>query len=111
VKILPRDVLASGVRFSVIHDGVEVGRAYLYLLKNDLHETPFGFLEDVFVEEGHRGSGIASALLSQVIHTARLRGCYKIVATSRHSRERVHSLYRSLGFKEYGHEFRMDLTT
>jgi len=36
-------------------------------------------------------------------------GCYKLVATSRASRPRVHELYERLGFENYGVEFRMNL--
>ncbi len=102
-------VSASGVKFIRRVKGVEVGRAYLYILNNDLHEEPFGFMEDVFVDETLRGSGIGRALVEAVIKEARARGCYKLVATSRAERPRVHALYVALGFKDYGKEFRIDL--
>lgn len=41
---------ARGIRFSIERDGSEIARAYLYVLKNDLHTAPFGLLEDVHVE-------------------------------------------------------------
>jgi hypothetical protein len=40
-----------------------------------------------------------------------LAGCYMLIATSRHSRPKVHDLYRRLGFEDHGIEFRMDLAT
>ncbi len=42
---------AQGIRFSVSVNGAEVARAYLYLMHNDLHQEPFGLVEDVFVDE------------------------------------------------------------
>ena len=45
---------ARGLRFSIHRDGAEVARAYLYLMTNDLHEAPFGLMEDVFVAESER---------------------------------------------------------
>ncbi|MEM7406970.1 MAG: GNAT family N-acetyltransferase [Pseudomonadota bacterium] len=102
-------VVAEGLRFSVSRDGAEVGRAYLYLMMNDLHEEPFGFLEDVFVEESARGDGVGKQLVNEVIAAARTNGCYKLIATSRDARPRVHALYVQLGFADYGREFRMNL--
>jgi len=100
---------ARGIRFSLEHDGQEVARAYLYLLKNDLHTEPFGLLEDVFVEEQFRGQGLGTQLLQEVIEAARRNQCYKIVATSRHTRPNVHKLYESFGFTNWGFEFRLNL--
>jgi GNAT superfamily N-acetyltransferase len=100
---------AHGTRFSVSADGKEIGRAYLYLLSNDLHDVPFGLLEDVFVDESARGDGIGTALVREVISAAREVGCYKLIATSRVSRPNVHALYERLGFENYGLEFRMNL--
>lgn len=99
---------AKGIRFSVRFEDAEVARAYLYLMHNDLHEEPFGLLEDVFVEESKRGAGLGRTLVEEVIAAARDAGCYKLIATSRSSRPRVHDLYRQLGFQEHGLEFRFN---
>ena len=101
-------VSSEGVRFSVSNDGVEIARAYLYLMQNDLHPEPFGLLEDVFVEDSERGSGIGTKLVTEVIDVAKEKGCYKLIATSRDSRKIVHELYRNLGFQDYGREFRVN---
>ena len=37
--------------------GQEVARARLYVMYNDLHQEPFGFMEDVFLDEKFRGQG------------------------------------------------------
>jgi GNAT superfamily N-acetyltransferase len=103
-----KEVSGEGVRIAALEDGKELGHAYLYVLRNDLHDKPFGFMEDVFVEENSRGRGIGSLLVNEVIAEARRRGCYKLIATSRHTRKNVHELYRRLGFREHGLEFRID---
>jgi GNAT superfamily N-acetyltransferase len=104
---------ARGIRFSIRNELGEVARAYLYVMTNDLHEEPFGLLEDVFVDESQRGSGLGSTLVKEVIAAAREAGCYKLVATSRASRPKVHELYERLGFTNYGLAFRLnfDATT
>lgn len=101
---------AEGIRFTRAEKGTVVGRAFLYILWNELHDVPFGFMEDVYVEESQRGKGIGEALVKEVIKEARRRGCYKLVATSRHERDKVHALYLRLGFRDHGKEFRIDFS-
>ena len=86
-----------------------VGRMYLYLLKNDLHKQPFGFLEDLFVEEDFRKQGIGSKLVQKAIAEAKTRGCYKVIANSRTFAGGVHGFYEKLGFVKWGFEFRINL--
>src|SRR5262245_28728547 len=99
---------ANGIRFSITANGAEVARAYLYVMTNDLHEAPFGLLEDVYVDESQRGNGLGSALVKEVIAAAQEAGCYKLIATSRTSRPKVHELYHRLGFEQHGVEFRIN---
>jgi len=100
---------SEAVKFEMRDDEKVVGRAYLYLIKNDLHDGPYGLLEDLFVEEEYRKHGIGGQLVKAVIEEAKKLGCYKLVGTSRNSRAEVHEFYKKLGFSEYGKEFRMDL--
>jgi len=108
MKVETKEIHAKGVKLFVMKDGKEIGRAYLYLMHNDLHEKPFGFMEDVFVEEEHRKSGIGTLLVNALIEEAKKRGCYKLVGTSRYERTKVHELYTKIGFKDHGKEFRID---
>ena len=101
-------VPAYGVKITSVLKGKVVGRAYLYVMTNDLHDRPFGLMEDVFVDPDHRGSEIGTALVKRVVAEAKRRRCYKLIATSRHARIRVHALYDRLGFKDHGREFRID---
>lgn len=106
-KEIKKDCYA--VKITVSDDGKEIGRAWLYVLHNDLHAEPFGLLEDVFVEEKYRGSGVGSKLVQEAIDEGRKIGCYKLIATVRNSKEKACSWYEKFGFKNYGVEFRMDL--
>lgn len=96
------------IKFIAEDDDKEVGRAYLYLIHNDLHEEPYGLLEDVFVDGEYRSQGIGRELVLAVIEEAKVQKCYKLIGTSRYSRENVHRFYKSLGFKDHGIEFRID---
>ena len=104
-----KDVEAKGFRISITDNGFEVGRAYIYLMHNDLRDRPFALMEDVYVDDSHRGKGIGSELVRKVIETAKESNCYKLIATSRISRPKVHELYQKLGFSQHGFEFRIDL--
>ena len=106
-KINKKSVKAEGVKFFIKNDGKEIARAFLYLMKNDLHKEPFGFLEDLFVDESLRGQGIGTEILNMVIAEAKKIGCYKLIANSRHERESVHKMYEKAGFKNHGIEFKM----
>lgn len=97
------------IRFSFKRKGKEVGRAWLILIHNDLHPQPYGLLEDVFVDEAYRGEGVASELVHYVVARAKQEHCYKVIATSRTERTKVHTLYEALGFVSLGYEFRMNL--
>ena len=97
------------IKFIAEENGVFLGRAYLYVMFNDLHKEPFGLLEDVFVEETSRGRGVGSKLVNMVIEEAKKQNCYKIICTSRYKNLKVHELYIKLGFKDHGKEFRIDL--
>ncbi len=98
-----------GLRIAATEEGREIGRIWLYIIYNDLHKEPYGLLEDIFVSESERGKGIGTTLVKEAIAEANRIGCYKLVATTRSSRGVVCSWYESLGFKNYGAEFRMDL--
>ncbi len=108
MKIKKKKEECKGLRFSVVINGEEVGRAFLYILYNNLHEEPFGFLEDVYIDKNLRGQGFGTQLLDKVMKEAKKEGCYKIIATSRHARPKVHKLYKRLGFKNQGIEFRLN---
>lgn len=97
------------IKFEMHVGKKSVGRIYLYIIQNDLHQRPYGFLEDLFVDENMRGKRIGSALLYAAIKEAKKQKLYKLIGTSRKSRKQLHSFYQTSGFKIYGVEFRMDL--
>jgi GNAT superfamily N-acetyltransferase len=99
---------AEGIKYEYYEDDTLLGRATLYLMYNDLHDEPFGFLEDVYVEDTARGKGIGTKLTLHIIKQAKELNCYKLICTSRYSKPRVHALYERLGFKDHGKEFRID---
>ena len=108
-KIKRKKVKSYGIKFFVEKGNKEVARAFLYVMNNGLKKEPFGFLEDLFVDESLRGQGIGTDLLNMVIAEAKKIGCYKLVGTSRYERESVHKMYEKMGFEKFGVEFKMYL--
>ena len=108
MEVQKKEISGKGVRFFVEQGGNEVARAYLYILTNDLHEQPWGFMEDVFVDESLRGQGIGSKILDALIAEAKAQNCYKLIGCSRYEREKVHALYEKIGFSDHGKCFRMN---
>jgi GNAT superfamily N-acetyltransferase len=108
MKIKINKISGHGFKFLILEKDQEVGRARLYVLNNDLHPEPFGFIEDVYIKEEHRGKGYGSKLMKLLIEKARECKCYKLICTSRFARPEVHGFYKKLGLKKYGYEFRID---
>ena len=109
MRILEKKVYTFGIKLSIVENEIEIGRCYIYIIKNDLHKEPYALLEDVYINENFRGRGIGSEMIKRAIELAKNLGCYKIIATSRFERNNVHKWYEKLGFKKWGYEFRMDL--
>jgi ribosomal protein S18 acetylase RimI-like enzyme len=59
-------------------------------------------LEDLFVLEAARGTGLGRALVSAVIERARERGCRRIELDTAEENAPALALYRSLGFRSGG---------
>ena len=102
-------IIARGKRYSVSRNGREIARVRMIFVENDLHEKPYALIEDLHVSEECRGQGVGTSLVQRLIEDAKKSGCTKIIATSRLSRENIHSFYENNDLKRYGFEFRKDL--
>lgn len=100
---------AYAIKITAEEEGKVLGWGYLYILINDRHEEPYGFIENVYVEQEFRSRGIGSELIKMIIQEAKDRGCYKLVGNSRTFKTKVHEFYEKLGFMKFGFEFRMNL--
>ncbi|MEJ7764821.1 MAG: GNAT family N-acetyltransferase [Acidimicrobiales bacterium] len=58
------------------------------------------WIEDVVVDERHRGQGVADALTQAAIAEARRRGARTVDLTSRPGREAANRFYQRLGFTQ-----------
>lgn len=75
-----------------------VGMAILYVHQGIDQIT--GHVDDVVVDEAHRGKGIATQLMNEVISLAKEKNLRQVELTSRPSREAANHLYQKLGFEK-----------
>lgn len=100
--------VSTSIKYYIEEDGTEVARASIFLIQNDLHEEPYGFLEDVFVHEDYRKQGYGSKIVKHTIEEAKKLGCYKFCCNSEYEKERLHEWYKGMGFEDNGRFFRMN---
>jgi len=104
-----QDIQSKGIKYSFKDEnGTEIAHAFLYLMKNELHDKPFGLLEDLYVHEDHRGKGLSKQIMQDLLNDAE-KLCYKLLCTSRFEKESIHEMYeKKYNFKKWGYSFRID---
>ena len=60
----------------------------------------FGYLDDVFVLEQHRGQGIGAKLMREALDYARRSGCVRVELGTRRDNVHARRLYERLGFQQ-----------
>lgn len=90
--------------------GVVVGSLVLVIVPNlGRHGRPYAVLENIVVDEAHRGGGVGEEMVRHAVALAREANCYKVGLTSRTHRTDAHRFYERLGFRIGSHGFRIDL--
>ena len=81
-------------------NGNEIARGTLYILRNR-NPRPFGFIEDVYVEQYNRGEGYGRRVMHRLLKFAKEEDCYKVVLGVREINSQALKLYKSFGFKRH----------
>lgn len=66
-------------------------------------------LDAVMVRPQYRSRGIGRAMVGHALELARAAGCYKLMLSSNLRRERTHRFYESLGFRQHGWSFSLEV--
>ena len=75
-------------------------------LKNSLWQRGYlGHVDELVVDGGHRGRGVGTRLLNELVAPARQRGCRRLEVDSAPHREAAHRLYERLGFESRAYLF------
>jgi GNAT superfamily N-acetyltransferase len=85
-------------------EGAVVGVAALSFVWTLEHGGRSAWLDELFVEPAHRGSGIGTALLDAAIRAARSAGARAIDLEIESGHERARALYERAGFARHARE-------
>ena len=89
-------------------DGEIWGTFSLAIMDNLAHfGARSGLIEDVVVDEKHRGKGIGKEMMRYAMDLCRQNDCYKACLSSNLKREDAHGFYESLGFQKHGYSFQV----
>jgi len=87
-----------------------VGTYALLIMINLGHlGAPSGIVEDVVVDPNYQGKGIGKKMMKHAMEICKQKKCYKLVLSSNLKRKNAHQFYESLGFKQHGISFEINL--
>jgi GNAT superfamily N-acetyltransferase len=90
------------------HLGEILGTFSMAVMDNLAHlGAKSGLVEDVVVDEKHRGQGIGKEMMRYAMDLCRENACYKACLSSNIIREDAHRFYESLGFQKHGFSFQV----
>lgn len=69
----------------------------------------FALLDAVVVKAAYRSRGIGKVMIQEALKMSAAAGCYKVTLSSNLKRTRAHAFYQSLGFKQHGWSFSLEL--
>jgi ribosomal protein S18 acetylase RimI-like enzyme len=95
---LERIVAAPGTTLFLARDGGRIV-GMLTLVVFAIPTAVRAWIEDVVVDEGSRGTGVAAALVKAALDRAAARGARTVDLTSRPDREAANRLYARMGFE------------
>ena len=91
-------------------DGELVGTFTLLIVPTLAHEQRLHAIVDtVVVARDRRGRGIGGAMMAEAMRLAAEAGCYRLAVSSDLAREDADRFYRSLGFRQHGVSFWIDI--
>jgi len=94
----------------VDENGAVLGTMVLLIIPNLSHSAlPWALVENMVVDSSYRRQGLGRLLMDYAIARAREAGCYKLTLSSNKKRPEAHRFYRSSGFEDSAHGFRMYL--
>lgn len=79
-------------------------------IKNNLWQAGnLGHIDELVVDQEHRGAGIGTTLLHEIIAAAKQRDCVRVELDSAFHREKAHKFYKRNGFDNRAYLFSKEL--
>jgi ribosomal protein S18 acetylase RimI-like enzyme len=81
----------------------KIGETIVGMITLFVYRIPYvkkAYLDDLAVDEAHRGKGIAKRLMNHAMNLAKEKGASYIDLTARPRRAEGNNLYENLGFKK-----------
>lgn len=88
--------------FVAIHQGRPVGMVSVRIVSDLFHAAPAALIQELVIDEEHRGMGLGGALLDTAVAHAAERGCAEVSVATGAGNEVAQALYRSRGFEAHG---------
>jgi len=79
-------------------EGQVVGLLSLSSRQTLFHAAPSALIDELVVEQGHRGRGVGQQLMAEAIERCRAAGCCEIEVSTERSNEIAQEFYRRHGF-------------
>lgn len=96
--------------YLALNDGEAIGTFTLLVFPTLVHNgAPEALIDGVVVAPEWRGRGVGGAMMAEAMRLAAGAGCYKLALSSNLKREDAHRFYRSLGFRQHGVSFAIDI--
>ena len=93
------------VYLCAVGEGRVAGFGSLTVKSNLWNEGFVGFVDEMIVDQTHRGRGIGTQILDKLISWARDRGCIRIELDSAFHRKDAHAFYERRGFQSRAYLF------
>jgi ribosomal protein S18 acetylase RimI-like enzyme len=119
-QLWPDQELDSGALRKVFEQGMQ-SKSQVYLcaekeddvigfvsltVKNNLWQAAdLGHIDELVVDEKHRGSGLGTQILTEIVAQAKQRGCVRVELESAFHRKKAHAFYERQGFENRGYLF------
>jgi ribosomal protein S18 acetylase RimI-like enzyme len=105
-KVFKRALKSDSQIYLCAIDGEDVvGFASLTIKTNLWQATNLGHIDELIVDKKHRGSGLGTQLLHEIIAHARRRGCTRVELDSAFHRKKAHKFYERNGFEDRAYLF------
>lgn len=99
--------------YLALHQQEAIGTFSLLMAPTMMHRGihKFALLDAVTVRSDCRDQGIGKSMVQAAIGLSAEAGCYKMMLSSNLKREQAHKFYESLGFRQHGWSFSLQLMT